>query len=325
MRVLVTGASGFIGSHAAEHLAARGCEVVATGRSEERLRPLAQQGCRIVAADLAKDDLATLTDGCDAIVHSAARASPWGKRSLFWNDNVVVTQRLLEAARQAGTVRRFVMISTPSIYFRTRDQLQITEAFTPPRRWPTYYAETKWIAETHVRAATELGPVMLRPRAVFGPRDAAIVPRLVAVAKTGMFPLPGGGRCWADVTYIDNLVGAIVAALDGGSEIEGQAFNITNGQPIQIRDLAQRLFRALGIDTRFVSIPRTAAIALATVSEQVAKLRPGQPEPRLTRYGVGLLGYSQTLSITAAREKLRYEPTVSIDEGIRRYAQWCAR
>lgn len=325
MRVLVTGASGFIGSHTAEHLVARGCEVIATGRSEERLRPLTQKGCRIAPADLAKDDLAALTEGCDAIIHSAARASPWGKRSLFWSDNVVVTQRLVEAARRAGSIRRFVLISTPSIYFRTRDQLQITEAFTPPKRWPTYYAETKWIAETHVRAATELGPVMLRPRAVFGPRDAAIVPRLVAVAKTGTFPLPGGGRAWADVTYIDNVVAAIVAALEGGRNIEGQAFNITNGQPIQIHDLAQRLFAALGIKTRFVSVPRTVALALATMAEQVAKLRPGQPEPRLTRYGVGLLGYSQTLSIAAAREKLRYEPTVSIDEGIRRYAEWCAR
>jgi nucleoside-diphosphate-sugar epimerase len=325
MRVLVTGASGFIGSHTVEHLVARGREVIATGRNEERLRPLARSGCRIVSADLARDDLTALTEGCDAIVHSAARASPWGKRSLFWNDNVLVTQRLIEAARRAGSVRRFVLISTPSIYFRTRDQLQITEAFTPPKRWPTYYAETKWIAETHVRAAPELGPVMLRPRAVFGPRDAAIVPRLVAVARTGTFPLPGGGRSWADVTYIDNVVAAIVAALEGGKEIEGQAFNITNGQPIQIRDLVERLFPALGIKTRFVSVPRTVALALATVSEQFAKLRPGQPEPRLTRYGVGLLGYSQTLSIEAARQTLRYEPKVSIDEGIRRYAHWCAQ
>ncbi|HET9448670.1 MAG TPA: NAD(P)-dependent oxidoreductase [Steroidobacteraceae bacterium] len=325
MRVLVTGASGFIGSHAAEHLRARGHDVVATGRSERHLRALADRGCRVVPADLAQSDLTTLVEGCDAIVHSAARASPWGNRSLFWNDNVVATQRLVESARGSGSVRRFVLISTPSIYFRTCDQLHITEAFTPPQRWATAYAETKWIAETHVRAAPELGPVILRPRAVFGPRDAAIVPRLVAVAKSGTFPLPGGGRAWADVTYIDNVVAAIMAALERGSEVEGRAFNITNGQSIQVRDLAERIFRALGIRTRFVSIPRSAALALAGISEAVAKLRPGQPEPRLTRYGVGLLAFSQTLSIEAARQGLRYEPGVSIDEGIVRYARWCAQ
>ena len=325
MRVLVTGASGFIGSHAAEQLSALGHDVVATGRSENRLRRLAELGCRVVAADLSQSKLGGLVAGCDAIVHSAARASPWGKRSMFWNDNVVATQRLVEAARETGTVHRFVLISTPSIYFRPRDQLQLTEAFTPPQRWETAYAETKWLAETHVRAAPELGPVILRPRAVFGPRDSAIVPRLVAVAKSGTFPLPGGGRAWADVTYIDNVVAAIVAALEGGREIESQAFNITNGQPIQVRDLAGRLFRALGIQTRFVSIPRAVVLALANISERVAMLRPGQPEPRLTRYGVGLLAFSQTLSIEAARQGLRYQPRVSIDEGIERYARWCAQ
>lgn len=323
MRVLVTGASGFIGSHTAERLAAQGYEVIATGRSELRLRPLAERGCRIMAADLSRADLTALVERCDAVVHSAARASPWGARALFWNDNVVVTERLVEAARRSGTVRRFVLISTPSIYFRQRDQLQLTEAFTPPRRWPTLYAETKWIAETRVTCAPELGPVILRPRAVFGPRDTAIVPRLVAVAKTGVFPLPGGGGAWADVTYVDNVVAAIFAALTGGREIEGRAFNVTNGEPIQVRDLTQRLFHALCIKTRLVTVPRSAALALARIAEQMAKLRPGQPEPRLTRYGVGLLAYSQTLSIEAARQWLQYEPTVSIDDGIARYARWC--
>ena len=325
MRVLVTGASGFIGSHTALQLAARGHEVVATGRNEERLRFLSPTGCRILAIDLSTAELSGLLEGCDAVVHSAARASPWGERSLFWNDNVLVTQRLVDAASRSRTVRRFVLISTPSIYFRTRDQLQITEAFTPPERWPTYYAETKWLAENCVRDAPQLGPVILRPRAVFGARDAAIVPRLVAVAKTGVFPLPSGGRAWADITYVDNVVDAIAAALEGGREIEGQAFNITNGQPIQVRDLAERLFRALSIQTRFVSIPRSVALLLATASEHVANLRPTRPEPRLTRYGVGLLGYSQTLSIEAARRALGYEPLVSIDEGIDRYARWCRR
>lgn len=267
MRVLVTGASGFIGSHAAAHLAARGHEITATGRNEARLRPLVRAGCRIVPADLSTSDLATMLDGIEAIVHGAARASPWGERALFWNDNVISTQRLVAAARESGCVRRLVLVSTPSIYFRTRDQLQIPEAFTPPRRWPTAYAETKWIAETCVRDAPELGPVILRPRAVFGPRDTAIVPRLVAVAKSGVFPLPGGGRAWADVTYVDNVVDAIALASEGGKDIEGRAFNITNGEPIQVRDLARRLFRALGIETRFLAIPRTAALALASVSE----------------------------------------------------------
>jgi nucleoside-diphosphate-sugar epimerase len=325
MRVLVTGASGFIGSHTVEHLAARGCNVIATGRDVQRLQRLSNNAVCTVAADLSRDALESLVEGCEAIVHSAARAAPWGKRTRFWNDNVVATERLVQAARASGSVRRFVLISTPSIYFRPCDQLDITEAFTPPQRWSTCYAETKWIAERYVQQSPELGPVVLRPRAVFGPRDTAIVPRLVAVARSGRFPLPGGGHALTDITYVENVVCAIEAALHGGREIEGREFNVTNGEPLQVRELTEKLFDALRIKTRFVSVPRAPALALARVSELIAKLRPGQPEPRLTVYGVGLLAYSQTLSIEAARRWLRYEPRVSIDEGIARYAQWCAQ
>lgn len=324
MRILVTGSSGFIGSHVARHLAANGHSVLASGREYRRLEPLVSSGCHIAAADLSKDALEGVVAGCDAIVHCAARAAPWGSRAAFWQDNVVATERLLAAALLGSSVQRFVFVSSPSIYFRAEDQLQLTETFTPPARWPTAYAETKWAAECRVRAASDLNPVILRPRAVFGPGDTAIVPRVMAVARSGWFPLPSNGRAWTDVTYIDNVVAAVVLALQAGSELSGQSFNITNGESIRVRDLLSRLFAALDIRTRFITVPRRLALALASASERLAQLRPRSPEPRLTRYGIGLLGYSQTLSIDAARRALHYSPQISIDAGIARYASWCA-
>lgn len=322
MRVLVTGASGFIGMHTAKHLVACGHEVLATGRDRDRLSPLANAGCQLAQADLAGDRLDGLLEGTHAVVHCAARASPWGQRSAFWHDNVLATERLLDAARRAGAVRRFVFVSSPSIYFQYRDQEQISEAFTPPRQWPTPYAETKWIAECRVLAAPELGPVVLRPRAVFGPGDRAIAPRLIAIARRGVFPLPGGGDAWVELTYIDNVVGAIVRALEGNSDIEGRSFNITNGEPVQVRDLVARLFALLELPVRFVSVPRPAALMLARLSEAIARMLPGQPEPRVTLYGIGLLAYTQTLSLEAARSVLGYAPLVSIQAGLERYARW---
>lgn len=324
MRVLVTGSSGFIGSNVARHLIGQGHDVIATGRDRARLRPLESVGCRIVPAELSTDDLSVLVDGCDAVIHCAARAAPWGARSAFWNDNVVATERLVDATRRSGSVQRFVFVSSPSIYFRPQDQLQLTEEFKPPARWLTAYAETKWVSECRVIAAPEINPVVLRPRAVFGPGDAVIVPRLMAVANSGFFPLPGGGAAWTDVTYIDNVVDAIVQALVGGDEIVGKSFNITNGESIRIGDLLQRLFTALNVKPRFVSIPRGLAFGLAGMSERIAQALRVKAEPRLTRYGIGLLGYSQTLSIEAARRSLGYSPRISIDEGIARYASWRA-
>lgn len=322
MRILVTGASGFLGSHIARHLAGVGHQIVATGRNAERLAMLRDTTCELHTADLSGDPLDPLIAGCEAAVHCAARAAPWGHRALFWADNVTATERLIAAARAAGSVRRFVFLSSPSIYYRARDQFDLTEAFDPPRRWPTAYAETKWTAETRVLAAPELGPVVLRPRAVFGPRDSAIVPRIVAVARTGLFPLPRAGKAWIDVTFVDNVVAAVRAAMDRGPEVAGRAFNITNGQPIQVRDLLRRLMSALGLHPRLVPVPLGLLSTLARLSEHAAALRGGAHEPRLTSYGVGLLGYSQTLSIEAARKVLGYEPAVSIDEGMERYGRW---
>jgi nucleoside-diphosphate-sugar epimerase len=317
MKVLVTGAAGFLGAHVARRFTQRGHDVLATARS-----PRGNVHGMTVGADLATDALEGIVAGRELIVHCAARASPWGERELFWRDNVLATERLLAAATRAGCVRRLVHVSTPSIYFNGRDQLDRREDFTPPRRWPTAYAESKWEAECRVRAATAVPAVILRPRAVIGPGDRAIVPRILAAAQRGFLPLPGGGHALIDVTCVDNVVDAIEAAALAPAAAEGRAYNITNGEPIAVRTLVTRLFSALGIEARAIAVPRALAQGVASLGEWIARRRRGAPEPRLTRYGVGLLARSQTLNIDAARAELDYRPRVSIDEGIAGYAAW---
>jgi nucleoside-diphosphate-sugar epimerase len=323
MRVLVTGAGGFIGRHVAAALAARGHEVVATGRSSAALEPLAVAGVRTQGADLAADPLDSLAAGCAAVVHCAARAAPWGRRAAFVRDNVVATERLLAAAARAK-VRRFVHLSSPSIYSAARHQLGVAEDFSEPQRWSTAYAETKWLAEQRVLAAqfAALEPVVLRPRAVFGEGDRAIVPRIAAVARNGVFPLIDRGAAVIDVTYVGNVVDAVELALATSSANAGRAYNITNGEPLQVRELLDLLFGALGIRVRFVPLPRPVASLIAAAAEAVAALRADGAEPRLTRYGVALLAYSMTLDISAARERLKFAPLISVRDGFARYAAW---
>jgi nucleoside-diphosphate-sugar epimerase len=322
MRILVSGASGFIGSHAAAHLAAAGHDVLAVGRDHARLAPAQRAGCRIRSVDLASDDLTDVVHGQSAIIHCAARASPWGRPDEFHRDNVAATERLVAAAADAGSVRRFVHLSTPSIYFRFCDQRDISEEFVPPERWGTLYAKTKWQSECIVRRFEALSPIILRPRAVFGPGDRTIVPRLIAVAERGFFPLPAGGNAWTDLTYIDNVVAAVAAALGAPDSLGGRAFNITNGEPVQIRDLLARLFRVLRITPRMVPMPRAALLALARGSELLSRYFGSGREPRITLYGAGLLSFSQTLSIEAARRDLAYAPAISLDDGLQRFAAW---
>jgi nucleoside-diphosphate-sugar epimerase len=306
----------------AAHLAARGYDVLAIGRDRARLAAAADAGCRTCELDLATDDLRDAVQGHAAIVHCAARALPWGRREEFHRDNVCATERLLAAAADSGGVRRFVHLSSPSIYFRFCDQRDLSEDFVPPERWPTSYAQTKWQSECSVRGFKALSPIILRPRAVFGSGDRAIVPRLIAVAKRGYFPLPSGGSAWTDVTYVGNVVSAVAAALEAPASLGGRAFNITNGEPLQIRDLLARLFGALKISPRMLPIPRAALLALARCSESLHRHLGASKEPRITVYGAGLLSFSQTLSIEAARRDLAYAPTISLDDGLRRYADW---
>jgi len=322
-RILVTGASGFIGSHVARHFHAQGHHVIATGRDRSRLDVLTRGGLRTRIVDLSSDALSPLTDGTEVVIHCAALSSPWGRREQFMAANVLATKRLLEASRQSG-VRRLIHFSSPSIYFRFGDQLNTAEAFTPPRRWINAYAETKWMAEQCVREAASAGlpTLILRPRAVFGEGDRAIFPRLLGLAKRGWFPTIGDGRALIDVTYVGNVVAAVQLSMESNMPGDGRAFNITNGESMHVRDLLHHLFSALDLKVRMVPLPRSVAIALGGAAEAIANALPGHPEPRLSRYGVGVLGYSQTLDISAARQQLGYAPTVSVTEGIARFAQW---
>jgi nucleoside-diphosphate-sugar epimerase len=320
-RILVSGASGFIGSHVATHLASLGHHVVATGRNEALLNRLCAAANDKILADLAVDRLEPLLESCDAVVHCAALSSPWDSKENFWQANVIATERLLAASLQMG-IKRFVHLGSPSIYFRFADQLNIGESFQPPKTWITEYAHSKWVSELRVQDAAKKGleTLVLRPRAVFGEGDRAILPRLLAIADKGWFPLMHRGRAVIDVTYIANVVQAVVDCLNADVQCDGRAYNITNGEPITLHELVTRLFAALEKNVRLLPVPRNLALMMASMAERIAMLREGRPEPRLTRYGVGVIGYSQTLDIYRARHELHYSPSISIDDGLAQFA-----
>ncbi|HLO02264.1 MAG TPA: NAD-dependent epimerase/dehydratase family protein [Symbiobacteriaceae bacterium] len=323
MKLLVTGGTGFLGAHLAHRLQALGHEVTAIGRNQAKGAALAARGIRFVAADLA--DAAAIKAACqgqEAVFHAGALSAPWGAPAAFYAANVLGTRHIVDGCLQHG-VSRLLHLSTPSIYNDYREHLQVREDAPLPARAVNEYARTKRLAESEVQRgfAAGLPVVTIRPRAIFGLGDQALLPRLIEANRRGRVPLINGGRALIDLSYVDNVVDALLLGLTAPERCLGRAYNITNGEPMALHLLLTRLFERLGEPLRTINLPWRVAWGIATALEAVCRLLPGQPEPPLTRFAVGSIGLSQTLDIAAARAELGYAPRISVMEGIERFAQ----
>ncbi len=312
MRILVTGATGFLGGAVVRRLHAEGRNVIATGRNTEKGTVLEAEGIPFVRADLAD----SAPQGYDIVIHSAALAAPWGPPSAFEAANITATANLLQRGAE-----RFIHISTPSIYFANDSRLDVREDDPLPQIPVNDYARTKLAAEKLVRGS-DLPFIILRPRAIYGPGDNAILPRIIAGLERGRLPVIGDGTNIGDFTYVDNVVAAVVACLDAPESALGRAYNITNGDPQPLWPMLSEIAVRLGLKPPTRQISVGAAMTIAGAMEAVFKRLPGRPEPPLTRYGVGVLSQSQTLNIEAARAGLGYRPKYSNNEGLERFIAW---
>jgi nucleoside-diphosphate-sugar epimerase len=324
MKVLVTGATGFLGGVLARRLKARGDEVTVLGRNPSILAGLEREGMRPMRADLADADaIRAACRGQEIVFHCGALSSAWGPAQDFYRSNVIGTQNVI-AGCEAGAVRRLVHVSTPSIYFRYESRLNVREDAPLPARAANEYARTKLLAEAEIDRAFARGllAITIRPRAIFGEGDNAILPRLIERLQSGRLRIIGDGQTITDLTYIENVVDALLLCAESPQATLGKKYNITNGEPLPLWGLIEKLCGALGyaFPSRRISYP--LAMSLAGMLEVICRLLPGQPEPLLTRYMVGVLAQSTTLDISAARRDLGYQPRVSVEDGFWRFVRW---
>ncbi len=317
MRVLITGGSSLIGRTVARLLIERGDEVTAFQR-----RAAGVPGAHEVLGDVT-DPAAVLTAvrGQDAVLHLAARVAVTGAWPLFQAANIDGTANLVVAAGDAG-VRRFVQVSSPSVAHSGRALVGAGADPADPAQARGHYARSKARAELLALSADAPGFAVLavRPHLVWGPGDTQLVGRIVARAQAGRLALIDGGAALIDSTYLDDAADALVAALDRADDVHGRALVVSGGEPRPVAELLTGICEAAGAPPPSRSVPFGVARAGGAAAEGIWSALPGDEEPPMTRFLAEQLATAHWFDQRETRALLGWEPTVGIDEGLRRLA-----
>ena len=262
-----------------------------------------------------------LCKGMSRVFHCGALSSPWGSRSLFEAANVVGTRNVIEGCRRHG-VERLLYVSSPCVYRRGGNGGALSEDAAQDGRPLNHYVATKRAAERLIRSSG-LDVISIRPRALFGPGDETLFPRVLKAIRRGRFPLIGRHDPLMDCTFVENVVDALLLAAEAPADRSGSFYNITNGQPMLRSELFGRLFAEVGIPYRSKVIPLALAKVIARGAELCSHgFTAGRVEPVFTRYTVDVLSLEQILDISAAREGLGYVPRVTVGEGLAKFGKW---
>lgn len=322
MRALVTGGGGFLGRYIVEELLARGDSVRVLGRSSypELQRP----GVATLRADI-RDEAAVVRacEQVDVVFHVAAVPLLWGQFGELYSIHVQGTKNVLRGCH-THRVPKLVYTSTPSVVFDQTDLCGVDESYPYPDCYICHYPATKAIAERLVLQANGeegLLTTALRPHLIWGPRDRHLIPGVLQRAKAGRLFIVGDGTNRVDITYVENAAWAHLLAadrLEPGSPVAGQAYFISQGEPVVLWDFINQLLERLGVAKITRAVPYRAAWMMGAVLEIVHGLLSLRAEPRMTRFLASQLARSHYFDISRARRDLGYTPRVSTAEGLER-------
>lgn len=318
MKAIITGATGFLGSHLVRYLEEKGYQILALGRNKHKGAKLGSALTQFKSVDLTDEQaLYDAFETADVVFHCAAFSNAWGKAEDFYQANTQATRHVLNATERYG-IAKLVYVSSSSVYFNFIDKLNITEDQALSKYFVNDYAKTKYLGEQVVlQECNKTQVVIIRPRGIIGEGDPSIFPRILKICQRGFFPLIDEGKAVVDLTYVKNVAHALYLAGEK-TGIHKHCFNISNAQPISIKDVISILIAKQNKPVKLISVPYFVIQPVAKLLEYIAK-RTQSKEPILTSYTTGLLAKSQTLNIDKAHKILGYQPIYSLEHAIEQY------
>ena len=322
MNVLVTGATGLLGSHLVDLL-------VETG---ERPRALVQPGAdattlAAAGADVHSGDvrdcavLEAAMRGVDYVLHCAARTGPWGPDEEYESTNVRALETLIRLASATG-VRRVVHVS--SITVHGNDVRGSADETSPFRVEANPYSSSKIAGEMLLHRLIEYdgAPVtIVRPGVIYGPRDVGSFARFATMIREGRMVVFGSGGNHVPLVYVRDVARGILQAAVS-HHAAGRAYLLVNDERVTQREYLGAIAAELGVPAPTRRIPYRLALMLGAALETGARLAHRAAPPPLMRYGVQVLGGESRFDITRARQELDFSPQVDLAEGVRRSVEW---
>ncbi len=325
MKVLVTGGGGFLGQAIIALCLSRNYQV--SSYSRRRYPHLEKCGVINYIGEISNlYALLPAVKGVDAVFHVAAKAGVWGADIDYYQTNVIGTEQLIHACLTEN-VQRLIYTSSPSVVHHGDDIEGANESLPYATSFLSAYPDSKAQAEQIVLNANcdQLATVALRPHLIWGPGDNHLLPRIAARAKSGRLRFIGDPDKKIDSVFINNAAEAHLCALDAlklGSRCSGNAYFISNGEPMTHQALVNGLLNCMDMQAVDKRIPKKLAYTVALLLETIYSLLAIKKEPPLTRFMVDQLSSSHWFDISAAKRDLNFTPNISIPQGMAILKTW---
>ncbi|ADO74280.1 NAD-dependent epimerase/dehydratase family protein [Stigmatella aurantiaca] len=321
MRAFVTGGSGFVGQRLIATLREQGHTVKALGRSEAARAEVLRAGAEPCEGDLSSPEaLQRGMEGCEVVFHAAAVVKMWCPRAEIFDANVRGTEHVLEAARSVG-IQRLVHVSTEAVLMDGTLLSRADETWPLPSHPVGDYASTKSAAERLVLSVNSPGftTVVVRPRFIWGKGKDPALAAVTEAVRSGRFWWIDGGHYQTSTCHVANCVEGMLLAAEKGKG--GQAYFLTDGEPVDFREFMTALLKAQGVEPGGKSLPRWLGMGMATVGEALWTFLRLPGRPPATRAEMLVVGQEVTVSDAKARQELGYTGRMTREKGFQELAQ----